>query len=59
MIICICNAIREKELNGVVAQGAASVCEAFAKMGCRPMCGKCVPEVRDVIRSRCSLSVSD
>ncbi|MDX2074564.1 MAG: (2Fe-2S)-binding protein [Alphaproteobacteria bacterium] len=55
MIICVCNAIRDKQLEGILAEGASSVCEAFRKMGCQPVCGKCVPEMRDAIQSRYAL----
>jgi len=58
MIICVCNAIRDKHLECALADGAASVCDAFEKMGCRPVCGKCVPEMRDAIQSRNSVIIS-
>lgn len=58
MFICICNAIRDKHLEGALAEGASSVCEAFAKMGCQPVCGRCVPEMRDAIQTRNAVCVT-
>lgn len=58
MIICVCNSIREKHLEGVLSEGCASVCDAFTKMGCRPVCGKCVPEMRDQINARQAVCVT-
>lgn len=52
MIICVCNAIRDKQLDSAVEGSNASVCEVFRKMGCQPVCGKCIPEMRDAIQSR-------
>ena len=54
----MCNAIRDKHLECALAEGAASVCDAFERMGCRPVCGKCVPEMRDAIQSRNAVMVS-
>jgi bacterioferritin-associated ferredoxin len=58
MIICVCNAIRDKHLDVALGDGADSVCDAFRKMGCQPVCGKCVPEMRDAIQSRMSAAIS-
>jgi bacterioferritin-associated ferredoxin len=52
MFICICNAIRDKHVESALADGASSVCDAFRKMGCAPVCGKCVPEMRELVQGR-------
>jgi bacterioferritin-associated ferredoxin len=58
MYICICNAIKEKQLNSAISQGAASVCETFQKLGCKPMCGKCVPDIRESLSQCDALQIS-
>jgi bacterioferritin-associated ferredoxin len=49
MIVCVCNAIREDELREVAGTGAASPIDAFAALGCEPMCGCCLDSAQDVI----------
>jgi bacterioferritin-associated ferredoxin len=45
MIICVCNAIGDKHLEGALARGATTVGDAFRSMGCAPVCGQCIPEM--------------
>ncbi len=52
MIICLCNAINDKMLEGAIASGVGSVCDVFRQAGCRPQCGKCVPEIRETLQGR-------
>jgi bacterioferritin-associated ferredoxin len=49
MIICVCNAIREDELREVARKGAACPLDAYAALGCEPMCGCCLDCAQDVI----------
>ena len=44
MYICICNAIRERDLRSL-AQDAPGDAEAlYARMGCQPQCGQCLED---------------
>jgi bacterioferritin-associated ferredoxin len=49
MIVCICNAIREKELREAARQGATCPASAYAAKGCRPRCGQCFSFARQII----------
>ena len=49
MVVCVCNAIREKELRHAARDGADSPCSAYARFGRKPKCGHCVPFARSII----------
>lgn len=49
MVVCVCNAIREKDLRAAARDGAESPCSAYAQLGRRPKCGQCVPFARSII----------
>jgi len=51
MIVCVCNAIREKDVRAAARQGARTPCEAYAAVGRRPRCGQCFPFARDIIQN--------
>ena len=49
MVVCVCNAIRERDLREVAREGAVSACQAYRAMGLQPKCGQCVPFARAII----------
>lgn len=49
MVVCVCNAIREKDVRAAARAGHASPCSAYAAMGMRARCGQCVPFARQII----------
>ena len=49
MIVCCCNAIREREVRDAARIGACSVGQAYARKGCKVKCGSCLPFARRVI----------
>ena len=51
MVVCVCNAIREKDVRNAARNGASDPCSAYAALGRRPRCGQCVPFARDIIAS--------
>jgi len=51
MVVCICNAIREKDLRAAARDGADSPCSAYARFGRRAKCGQCVPYARSIIEA--------
>lgn len=56
MFVCICNALRDRELVAA-ADDANCVAEVFRKCGRRAQCGKCVPDVAKILDdSRVSIS---
>ena len=49
MVVCICNAIREREVREAARDGATSACQAYRALGHQPKCGQCVPFAREII----------
>jgi bacterioferritin-associated ferredoxin len=49
MIVCNCNAIREREVREAARRGHADPLSAYASLGRRPRCGQCIPFAREVI----------
>lgn len=57
MFVCVCNALKETEMAGAIAQGANSAQEIYACLGCQPKCGRCVPYVeQELLGNRISIS---
>ncbi|WP_439816014.1 (2Fe-2S)-binding protein [Zavarzinia sp. CC-PAN008] len=52
MYTCICNALRERQVEAAISSGAQSSGEVFRALDCRPQCGRCVPEVCAKLRAR-------
>lgn len=48
MYVCICNALRDRDLK-TASSDARSVAEVFKRCGRRPQCGKCLPDVARMI----------
>ncbi len=48
MYICICNALKDKEL-AAASDDARTVADVFRRCGRRPQCGKCLPDVAQMI----------
>ena len=49
MIVCVCNAIREKDVRAAARDGAACPVSAYARFGRKPRCGQCLPFARQLI----------
>jgi bacterioferritin-associated ferredoxin len=54
MYLCNCNGITEREIQGAVELGCASVADLTRDLGVGSCCGKCVPDARQLLR-RCGL----
>ena len=50
MYVCLCNAIRDRDLHPHTAGGGCSVSMVYRALGVEPKCGKCVPFVRQALR---------
>jgi len=48
MYICICNALKDKEI-AAASCDARSVGDVFRRCGHKPQCGKCLPDVAQMI----------
>lgn len=49
MFICICNAIREKDLRATARCHAGNAKEIYGRMGFKPQCRQCLDDAEDVI----------
>lgn len=54
MIVCNCNAIRERQVREAARNGHRDPLSAYASLGRRPRCGQCIPFARSVIASECA-----
>lgn len=52
MIVCCCNAFNDRDVDGVIANGAATVGQVYKAIGVTPRCGKCKDIIRDRITGR-------
>ncbi len=50
MYVCICNALKDRQL-AAASHGARNVAEVFRRCGRRPQCGKCLPDVAQLIET--------
>ena len=46
MYLCVCRAIREREVEAAVRAGARRPVDVFRACGKNPQCGGCAPELR-------------
>ncbi len=49
MIVCICNALRERQIVQEVKKGASSVDAVFESFACEPCCNTCIPEMEELV----------
>jgi bacterioferritin-associated ferredoxin len=49
MYVCICNAIREKDLAAAALQCPGDVDAVYAFLDCQPQCGQCLDEAAHVL----------
>jgi bacterioferritin-associated ferredoxin len=47
MIVCLCHAVRDRELDAAIAEGADSVEQVGEQCGAGTGCGACIPEIED------------
>ena len=49
MVVCVCNAIREKDLRAAVRCGSERPNDVYARLGRKPKCGQCLTFARNII----------
>lgn len=49
MYVCICNAIREKDLRCAARCVRGDAETVYAAMGCKPQCGQCLEDAEEII----------
>jgi bacterioferritin-associated ferredoxin len=50
MIVCVCNGLSERDVRSV-AEPTSAVGDIYRQLGCRVMCGKCVPHVAELLQA--------
>lgn len=52
MYVCLCHGFTERQVKSAIEEGGAgSTAAVYKHFSCAPRCGKCVPFVRDMVRS--------
>lgn len=51
MYVCICNALKDKEIAAAAQGEARCVADVFRSCGRRPQCGKCLPDVAEILET--------
>lgn len=54
MYVCICNAVTERTIHQLVAEGSTSLNEIRALTGCADCCGKCTNHAEQVVEQAIS-----
>jgi bacterioferritin-associated ferredoxin len=49
MYVCVCRAVSDKKIRHAVEQGACSLRALKDQLGVGSVCGRCVPETRQLI----------
>lgn len=49
MIVCSCNAIRERDIRDAARDGILDVEAIYAELGCAPNCCQCLPFAREIV----------
>jgi len=49
MVVCVCNAIREKDLRAAVRCCSERPNDVYARLGRKPKCGQCLSFARNII----------
>jgi bacterioferritin-associated ferredoxin len=50
MIVCLCNALTERQLSDAVAQGARRPRDVYSACACKAQCGTCTRMILGMIR---------
>lgn len=59
MIVCMCNALGERQICAQRDRGAADALDVFAQLNCEPRCSTCVPEIEELLAARAYASSSN
>ena len=51
MVVCVCNNINDEKIKDQVKKGSKNIKEIYDELQCGDRCGKCVPEIKKILRS--------
>jgi bacterioferritin-associated ferredoxin len=52
MYVCLCNGLNEAKVREAIESGARSVAGVYQRLDCAPVCGKCTPYIREMLRQQ-------
>ena len=52
MYVCICNALRERDVRPILEQVIEDPAEVHRALGCEPRCGRCLETIDRMIEAR-------
>jgi len=52
MYVCMCNALRDRDVAAAAAAGARTAVDAYRALGAAPRCGRCLPFAQRFIEER-------
>ena len=52
MYVCMCNALRDRDVAAAAAAGARTAVDAYSALGAAPRCGRCLPFAQQFV-DRC------
>jgi bacterioferritin-associated ferredoxin len=48
--VCVCNAIRERDVRRAIEEGACTPQEIFKAHDAEPCCGRCIPDLERMLK---------
>ena len=58
MVVCLCNALSDRQVGQAIREGARRPREVYAACGCRAQCGACTRMLLGLIRDQASATHS-
>lgn len=52
MYVCICHAIREKDVARVIEQGETTLAGIYRELNCKPRCGTCLGTMSKILAEK-------
>jgi bacterioferritin-associated ferredoxin len=49
MYVCVCHALKERDVQQVTCKGACKAQDVHRHFGVRPQCGRCMSMIRDMV----------
>ena len=59
VIVCMCNALGERQICAQRDRGASTARDVFTSLNCEPRCATCVPEIEDILSTKTYQSSSN
>ena len=53
MYVCMCNALRDRDVAAAAQAGARTAVDAYSALGAAPRCGRCLPFAQELIDRHC------